>query len=165
MSTAQLSKFLAGSLSGLHVSTYREGNTLIEVLLRGAGDERTRLEMLASWPYRRQREVGAAVSGRDARGRNSRTASSGIATALPTITVRATSATHCSGDGRGADRAGAGGHPRASASGLSAGNRWHGRGFGARPELDRGGPALFLMVVVTLLMLQLRSLSRTALVL
>jgi multidrug efflux pump len=30
-----LSRFLSGSLSGLHVSTYREGNELIEMLLRG----------------------------------------------------------------------------------------------------------------------------------
>ena len=35
MSSAQLAKFLSGSLSGLHVSTYREGNQLIEILLRG----------------------------------------------------------------------------------------------------------------------------------
>ena len=48
VSSAQLSRFLSGSLSGLHVSTYREGNELVEVLLRGTEDERTRLDMLAS---------------------------------------------------------------------------------------------------------------------
>ncbi|HKN78792.1 MAG TPA: efflux RND transporter permease subunit, partial [Lysobacter sp.] len=48
VTTAQLSRFLSGSLSGLHVSTYREGNELIEMLLRGTGDERTRLDLLGS---------------------------------------------------------------------------------------------------------------------
>src|SRR6476620_1195017 len=48
VNSAALSKFLSGSLSGLHVSTYREGNELIEMLLRGSGDERTRLDLLGS---------------------------------------------------------------------------------------------------------------------
>ena len=37
VSSAQLAQFLSGSLSGLHVSTYREGNELVEMLLRGTG--------------------------------------------------------------------------------------------------------------------------------
>jgi len=48
VSSAQLAKFLQGSLSGTSVSTYREGNELIEILLRGPGDERERLSMLGS---------------------------------------------------------------------------------------------------------------------
>ena len=48
VSSAALAKFLSGSLSGLHVSTYREGNELIEVLLRGPDDERARLDLLGS---------------------------------------------------------------------------------------------------------------------
>ena len=48
VSTAQVSHFLSGSLSGLSVSTYREGNELIEILLRGPEEERTRLDLLGS---------------------------------------------------------------------------------------------------------------------
>jgi multidrug efflux pump len=48
VSSEQLANFMAGSLSGLHVSTYREDNELIEILLRGPEDERVRLEMLGS---------------------------------------------------------------------------------------------------------------------
>ena len=46
--SAQLARFLSGSLSGTHVSTYREGNELIEMRLRGLDDERLQLEMLPS---------------------------------------------------------------------------------------------------------------------
>jgi multidrug efflux pump len=46
VSTAQVSQFLTSSLSGLSVSTYREGNELVEILLRGPEDERNRLDLL-----------------------------------------------------------------------------------------------------------------------
>lgn len=48
VSSAQLSQFLSSSLSGSHVSTYREGNELIEMLVRGPERERLELEMLGS---------------------------------------------------------------------------------------------------------------------
>ncbi|PJJ98647.1 multidrug transporter AcrB [Lysobacteraceae bacterium NML91-0213] len=48
VSSQQVAHFLAGSLSGLPVSVYREGNELIEMLMRGSGDERADLDMLAS---------------------------------------------------------------------------------------------------------------------
>ena len=48
VSTAQVSHFITSSLSGLHVSTYREGNELVEILLRGPEQERTRMDMLGS---------------------------------------------------------------------------------------------------------------------
>ena len=48
VSTADVSQFLTSSLSGLRVSTYREGNELVEILLRGPEDERVRLDMLGS---------------------------------------------------------------------------------------------------------------------
>ncbi len=48
VSTADVSHFLTSSLSGLRVSTYREGNELVEILLRGPDDERARLDMLGS---------------------------------------------------------------------------------------------------------------------
>ena len=41
VSTANLSKFLQSSLTGSSVSQYREGNELIEILLRGTPQERT----------------------------------------------------------------------------------------------------------------------------
>jgi multidrug efflux pump len=48
VSTAEVSQFLTSSLSGLRVSTYREGNELVEILLRGPDDERARLDLLGS---------------------------------------------------------------------------------------------------------------------
>src|SRR5688572_26975987 len=48
VSSARLSQFLSSSLSGSHISTYREGNELIEMLLRGPAEERLRLDMLGS---------------------------------------------------------------------------------------------------------------------
>lgn len=46
--SAQLAQFLQSSLSGLHVSQYREDNELIEILLRGPDSERAGLGMLDS---------------------------------------------------------------------------------------------------------------------
>ncbi|CAA9346835.1 MAG: RND efflux system, inner membrane transporter [uncultured Lysobacter sp.] len=48
VSSAQLSQVLAGSLSGAPISTYREGDELIEVMLRGDERERLDLDGLAS---------------------------------------------------------------------------------------------------------------------
>jgi multidrug efflux pump len=48
VSSAAVAKFLSGSLSGTSVSTYREGNEAVEILLRGPDDERGRLGMLGS---------------------------------------------------------------------------------------------------------------------
>ncbi len=48
VSSANLSHFVASSLSGLSVSTYREGNELVEILLRGPDDERARMELFDS---------------------------------------------------------------------------------------------------------------------
>ena len=48
VSSAALAQFLRGSLSGTTVSTFREGNELIEILLRGPEDERARLSLLSS---------------------------------------------------------------------------------------------------------------------
>src|SRR5690606_14684194 len=48
ISSQRVAQFLSGSLSGLQVSTYREGNELIGVLLRGTGGERSHLELLGS---------------------------------------------------------------------------------------------------------------------
>ena len=166
VSTQQLSLFLSGQLSGLHVSTYREGNELIEVAMRGSSDERNRLDMLGSLAV--PTASGASVP------------LSQVATLeygfedgiiwhrnrLPTVTVRA--------DIRDAEQpATVAAQIAPTLDGIRA----------ALPEgylLETGGTVedsargqdsiaagvpLFLLVVVTLLMLQLRSLSRTALVL
>ncbi|WP_407352877.1 efflux RND transporter permease subunit [Luteimonas sp. R10] len=48
VSSQHVAQYLSGSLSGLPVSVYREGNELVEMLLRGPADERGQLEMLGS---------------------------------------------------------------------------------------------------------------------
>ena len=48
VSTADLSRFLQSSLTGSPVSQYREGNELIEILLRGTLSERQELDLLPS---------------------------------------------------------------------------------------------------------------------
>jgi multidrug efflux pump len=48
VSTADLSRFLQSSLTGSPVSQYREGNELIEILLRGTLSERKELGLLPS---------------------------------------------------------------------------------------------------------------------
>jgi multidrug efflux pump len=48
VSTANLSRFLQSSLTGASVSQYREDNELIEILLRGTVHERTELSLLPS---------------------------------------------------------------------------------------------------------------------
>jgi multidrug efflux pump len=166
VSSAALSKFLSGSLSGLHVSTYREGNELVEMLLRGSDDERTHLEMLASLAV-------PTASGRSVPLSQIATLEDGFEDGiiwhrnrLPTITVRA--------DIRDALQ------PATVAAQIAP------TLDGIRAQLPEGylletggtvedsargqnsinaGVPLFLLVVVTLLMLQLRSLSRTVLVL
>ena len=48
VTSSHLAEFLRGSLSGTHVSTFREGNELIEILLRGPENERINLDLLES---------------------------------------------------------------------------------------------------------------------
>ena len=48
VSTADLSRFLQSSLTGTPVSQYREGNELIQILLRGTPSERQQLGLLPS---------------------------------------------------------------------------------------------------------------------
>jgi multidrug efflux pump len=166
VSSAGLAKFLSGSLSGLHVSTYREGNELVEMLLRGTDDERTRLDLLGSLAVPTSNGGSVPLSQ--------------IATLryvfedgivwhrdrLPTVTVRAdirntlTPPTVVAQieptleDIRSALPEGyllqTGGTVEDSARGQNS---------------IKAGMPLFLFVVITLLMLQLRSFSRTTLVL
>ena len=166
ISSQRVAQFLSSSLSGLQVSTLREGNELIGVLLRGTGEERTHLELLGS----------LAIPG----GEGGPVPLSQVATLeygyedgiiwhrdrLPTVTVRAdirdgvTPPTVVAQilptlrDIRDALPPGylleTGGTVEDSARGQDS---------------IKAGLPLFLLVVVTLLMLQLRSLSRSLLVL
>jgi multidrug efflux pump len=166
VTTQQLSAFLSGSLSGLHVSTYREGNELIEVSMRGSDDERTRLDMLGSLAV-------PTASGRSVPLSQVATLEYGFEDGiiwhrdrLPTITVRAdirdalqpatvTAQIDPTLDGIRAQL------PEGYL--LQAGGTVEDSARG-QDSIAAGVP-LFLLVVVTLLMLQLRSLSRTVLVL
>ncbi|GAB3369943.1 efflux RND transporter permease subunit [Lysobacter rhizosphaerae] len=165
VSSAEVARFLSGSLSGLHVSTYREGNELVEMLMRGPAEERARLDLLGSLAvptangpvplsqiakleyvfedgviWHRDRLPTVTVR---ADIRNTLTAPTVVAQILPTL------------EGiRGQLPEGyllqTGGAVEDSARGQNSIN---------------AGMPLFLLVVVTLLMLQLRSFARTALVL
>ena len=165
VTTQQLSAFLSGSLSGLHVSTYREGNELIEVLMRGSDNERTRLDMLGSLAV-------PTAGGKSVPLSQVATLEYGFEDGiiwhrnrLPTITVRA--------DIRDAAL------PATVAAqilpSLDPVRAQLPEGYlletgGSVEDAARGqdsivaGVPLFLLVVVTLLMLQLGSLSRTVLV-
>ena len=135
---AALAKFAAGSLSGLHVSTYREGNETIEVVLRGPDDERARSTCSAALPFPPPAAVGAPGAGGDAggrvRGRHHlapvTAPAHGHRTRLalapnPAVVVVA-------------NRADAGGHSPARRRPRATGStgRQRGRGLGARAELD-----------------------------
>ena len=165
VSSAQVAGFLRGSLSGTTVSTYREGNEQIEILLRGPAEERERLSLLGS----------LAVPAGDGRA----VPLSQIATLehgfedgiiwhrnrLPTVTVRA----DIYGDAT----------PPSVANEilptledvramlppgylLETGGTVEDSGRGSRSVA--AGVPLFVFVVITLLMLQLRSFPRTLMV-
>ena len=48
ISSAQLAQFLSAQLSGYTASTYREGNELVGIMLRGGAGDRDQLELLGS---------------------------------------------------------------------------------------------------------------------
>jgi len=165
VSSAAVAKFLSGSLSGTSVSTYREGNEAIEILLRGPGEERERLGMLGSLAV-------PTASGKPVPLSQIATLEDGFEDGivwhrnrLPTVTVRA--------DIYGAEQ------PSSVAAQIAP------TLDGIRAVLPAGyllqvggtvedsargqnsvnaGMPLFVLVVTTLLMLQLRSFSRVLLV-
>ena len=166
VSSQHLAQFLSGSLSGLQVSTYREGNELIGMLLRGPGDERAQLELLGSLAI--PTEGGTSVP-------LSQVASLEYAfedgiiwhrDRLPTITVRADIR-----DGLTPPTVVAQILPTLEDVRAALPEGYLLQTGGTVEDSTRGqdsikaGLPLFLFVVVTLLMLQLRSLSRTVLVL
>jgi multidrug efflux pump len=166
ITSSHLAAFLRGSLSGTFVSTYREGNELIEILLRGPENERINLDLLGSLSV--PVESGSSVPLSQI-ATLQYTLEDGIIwhrNRLPTITVRA--------DVRD-DTA----PPTVTAQIVPelAGIRARlPEGYlletgGTVEDSDRGsksvaaGVPLFLLVVITLLMLQLKSFRRMAMVL
>ncbi|HRO26713.1 MAG TPA: efflux RND transporter permease subunit [Luteimonas sp.] len=166
ISSQHVAQFLSGSLSGLRVSTYREDNELIGVLLRGTGDERSRLDLLGSIavPLAGGQSVPLSQVAVIEHGFED-----GIIwhrDRLPTITVRADIR-----DGLTPPTVVAQILPTLDGIRAALPEGYLLETGGTVEDSARGqdsikaGLPLFLFVVVTLLMLQLRSLSRTALVL
>lgn len=166
VSSAQVSQFLSSSLAGQSVSVYREGNRQIEMLLRGPADERNQLELLSSLSMPTANGGSITLS-------QVATMECGFEDGiiwhrnrLPTVTVRADISDGMQPldvvhqilptlDGIRAELPNGylletGGTVEDSARGQNS---------------IKAGMPLFLVVVATLLMLQLRSFSRAAMVL
>jgi multidrug efflux pump len=166
ISSAEVSGFLSGSLSGLHVSTYREGNELVEMLLRGTGDERARLDLLSSLAIPTASGQSVPLS---QVARLEYAFEDGIIwhrDRLPTVTVRADI-----NNGLTPPTVVAQIEPTLEKIRDALPEGYLLETGGTVEDSARGqnsvnaGMPLFLMVVITLLMLQLRSFSRVGLVL
>ncbi|MEO6366337.1 MAG: efflux RND transporter permease subunit [Luteimonas sp.] len=166
VSSTQLAQFLSGSLSGTHVSTYREGNELVEMLLRGPAAERTQLDFLPSLavPTASGQSVPLAQIAK-----LEYVFEDGIIwhrDRLPTITARADIY-----DGTQPDTVMAQISPTLDGIRATLPYGYSVKIGGSVEDSARGqdsiaaGMPLFLFVVITLLMLQLRSFSRAAMVL
>ncbi len=166
VSSAQVSQFLAGSLAGQTVSVYREGNRQIEMLLRGPADERASLELLSSLSM-------PAAGGGSISLAQVATLEYGFEDGiiwhrdrLPTVTVRADI-----GDGMQPLDVVGQILPTLEDVRSQLPNGYLLETGGTVEDSARGqdsikaGMPLFLVVVATLLMLQLRSFSRAAMVL
>lgn len=166
VSSAQVSQFLASSLAGQSVSVYREGNRQIEMLLRGPADERDQLQLLSSL---------AMPTGNGGSITLSQVATmeygfeDGIIwhrNRLPTVTVRADI-----GDGMQPLDVVQQILPTLDGIRAQLPSGYLLETGGTVEDSARGqdsikaGMPLFLIVVATLLMLQLRSFSRAAMVL
>ncbi len=166
ISSQQLAHFLSGQLSGLPVSTWREGNELIEVSLRGSDAERSQLDLIGSLavPTANGGSVPLSQVARIEYGFED-----GIIwhrDRLPTVTVRADIR-----DGLLPATVTAQIVPTLEDIRADLPEGYLLEVGGSVEDAARGqdsiiaGMPLFLFVVVTILMLQLRSLSRTVLVL
>jgi multidrug efflux pump len=166
ISSAQVAAFLRGSLSGTPVSTYRDGNELIEILLRGPDEERAQLSLLGSLSV-------PAGNGRSVPLSQIATLEYGFEDGiiwhrnrLPTVTVRADIYGEITPPSVTAQILPNLEAIRASLPPgylLETGGTVEDSGRGSRSVA--AGVPLFLLVVTTLLMLQLRSFPRTAMVL
>ncbi|MEO8742235.1 MAG: efflux RND transporter permease subunit, partial [Lysobacteraceae bacterium] len=165
VSSAQLSGFLRNALSGGHVSYYREGKELIEVLLRGPQDERERLSLLGSLSVPSSNGTNVPLSQIATLAYGFEEGIIWHRNRLPTVTVRA-------------DIYGKATPPSVAAqieptlasirAELPAGYLLQTGGTvedSARGQASvNAGLPLFIFVVTTLLMIQLRSFSRVAMV-
>ena len=165
VTTARLSRFLQGSLTGATVSQYREDNELIEILLRASPSERSELERLGSLAVPTENGQSVALS-------QVATLEYGFEEGiiwhrnrLPTVTVRA--------DIYGKDQPAS--LVRQILPTLEPVRAKLPDGYllevgGTVEDSERGqksvnaGMPLFIVVVLSLLMLQLRSFSRTVMV-
>ncbi|MCR1571041.1 efflux RND transporter permease subunit [Stenotrophomonas sp.] len=166
VSSAQVSQFLSSSLAGQSVSVYREGNRQIEMLLRGPGDERNQLELLSSLSMPTANGGSITLSQVATMEYGFEDGIIWHRNRLPTVTVRADISDGMQAldvvhqilptlDGIRAELPSGylletGGTVEDSARGQNS---------------IKAGMPLFLVVVATLLMLQLRSFSRAAMVL
>jgi len=166
VSSAQIAHFLGSSLSGMQVSTYREGNRQIGMLLRGPDEERAQLDLLASLAI--STPSGTAVPLSQV-ARLEYVFEDGIIwhrNRLPTVTVRADIA-----DGLLPPEVTGQILPTLDGIRAALPDGYLLEVGGTVEDSARGqnsikaGMPLFLIVVVTLLMLQLRSFSRAAMVL
>ncbi len=165
VSSQDLANFLQSSVSGSRVSIYREGNELIDMVLRGPGEERARLSLLQSLavPTTTGRTVPLAQIADVSYGfehgiiwRRNR---------LPTITVRGDIYGHVQPPTVTAEVQAKLEDMRASLPQgylLEVGGTVEDSARGQK-SVAAGAP-LFLLVVTTLLMFQLRSFSRVAMV-
>ncbi|MBH1749230.1 efflux RND transporter permease subunit [Stenotrophomonas maltophilia] len=166
VSSAQVSQFLSSSLAGQSVSVYREGNRQIEMLLRGPADERNQLELLSSLSMPTANGGSITLSQVATMEYGCEDGIIWHRNRLPTVTVRADISDGMQPldvvhqilptlDGIRAELPSGylletGGTVEDSARGQNS---------------IKAGMPLFLVVVATLLMLQLRSFSRAAMVL
>ncbi len=166
VSSAQVSQLLGTSLSGMSVSTYREGNRLIEMLLRGPDNERVRLDMLGSLAIPTASGTSVTLS---QVARLEYVFEDGIIwhrNRLPTVTVRADIA-----DAKQPLDVVQQILPTLERIRAELPSGYLLETGGTVEDSTRGqdsikaGMPLFLIVVATLLMLQLRSFSRAAMVL
>ncbi len=165
VSSAQIALFLQGSLSGSPVSTLREDNEQVQILLRGPAEERASLSMLGSLavPTSNGGSVPLSQVARLEYGFEE-----GVIwhrNRLPTVTVRADIVDGVQPSTAVADLAPQMAELRAALpSGylLEVGGSVEDAGRGAR-SIAAGMP-LFAGVVFTLLMLQLRSFSNSIIV-
>ncbi len=166
VSSAQVSQFLASSLAGQAVSVYRDGNRQIEMLVRGPADERARLDQLASLAMPDGQGGSISLSQVAQLDYGFEDGIIWHRNRLPTVTVRA----DISDGSQPVDvvqqilpslaqiRAGL-----PSGYLLETGGTVEDSTRGQ--DSIKAGMPLFLVVVATLLMLQLRSFSRAAMVL
>jgi multidrug efflux pump len=166
ITSTHLAAFLRGSLSGTTVSTYREGNELIEILLRGPDNERANLDLLDSLSV--PVDSGASVPLSQIASLEY-TMEDGIIwhrNRLPTITVRADIYDETAPPTVTAQIL-----PELESIRAALPNGYLLETGGTVEDSDRGsksvaaGIPLFLLVVMTLLMLQLRSFRRAFMVL